>query len=38
LVHPTDQFKRDLQNRIPTIFAGAHIKAGNYSEGEESRT
>jgi acid phosphatase len=33
LVHPTDQFKRDLQNRIPTIFAGAHIKAGNYSEG-----
>jgi hypothetical protein len=24
----------DLQNRIVTIFAGAHIKAGDYSEGK----
>lgn len=26
------QFKRDLQNRIATIFAGAQIKPGNYAE------
>jgi phosphatidylinositol-3-phosphatase len=31
-VLPTKQFKRDLQNRIPTIFAGAHIKVGDYPE------
>src|SRR5205823_8564407 len=24
---------RDIQNRIVTIFAGAHIKPGSYSEG-----
>jgi len=24
----------DLQNRIPTIFAGAHIKPGDYAEGQ----
>ena len=24
----------DIQNKIVTIFAGAHIKAGDYSEGE----
>ncbi|MGA9407544.1 MAG: alkaline phosphatase family protein, partial [Bacteroidota bacterium] len=23
-----------MQNRIPTIFAGAHIKPGDYSEGK----
>jgi acid phosphatase len=34
LVQPTDQFKRNLQNRIVTIFAGAHIKPGNYPEGK----
>jgi acid phosphatase len=33
LVLPKNQFKRDLQNRIPTIFAGAHIKPGDYTEG-----
>jgi acid phosphatase len=33
-VLPLDQFKRDLQNRIPTIFAGAHIKPGDYREGK----
>jgi acid phosphatase len=33
-VEPTDSFRRDLQNRIPTIFAGAHIKPGNYAEGK----
>src|SRR5262249_34130129 len=32
LVEPTDQFKRDLENRIPTVFAGAHIKPGDYAE------
>jgi phosphatidylinositol-3-phosphatase len=32
LVLPTDQYKRDLQNRIPTLFAGAHIKPGDYPE------
>jgi acid phosphatase len=32
-VLPKNQFRRDLQNRIPTIFAGAHIKPGNYPEG-----
>jgi len=31
LVAPYDQFRHDLQNRIPTIIAGAHIKAN--SEG-----
>jgi hypothetical protein len=31
-VHPTDQFHKDLQNRIPTLFAGAHIKPGEYPE------
>jgi acid phosphatase len=25
-------FKKDVQNRIPTIFAGARIKPGNYAE------
>jgi acid phosphatase len=33
LVLPKNQFHRDLQNHIPTIFAGAHIKPGNYPEG-----
>jgi hypothetical protein len=27
-----DEYTRDLQNRIVTIFAGAHIKAGDYTE------
>jgi len=26
------EFRRSLQNQIPTIFAGAHIKAGEYPE------
>ena len=34
LVLPRGQFKRDLQNHIPTIFAGAHIKPGDYAEGK----
>jgi acid phosphatase len=34
LVKPDCQLKRDLQNRIATIFAGAHIKAGDYPEGK----
>jgi phosphatidylinositol-3-phosphatase len=29
---PDQEFRRDLQNRIPTIFAGAHVKAGEYPE------
>jgi acid phosphatase len=32
-VKPTDPFRKDLQNRIPTIFAGARIKCGQYAEG-----
>jgi acid phosphatase len=32
-VVPKNQFRRDMQNRIPTIFAGARIKPGNYPEG-----
>jgi acid phosphatase len=34
LVLPRNQFRRDLQNRIPTIFAGAHINPRNYPEGD----
>jgi acid phosphatase len=33
-VQPRGQFKRDLQNRIPTILSGAHIKPGDYPEGK----
>jgi acid phosphatase len=33
-VEPGDNFARIKQNRIPTIFAGAHIKPGNYAEGK----
>ena len=33
-VLPRNQVKRDLQNHIPTIFAGAHIKSGDYHEGK----
>ena len=25
---------RDIQNRVATIFAGAHVKAGEYAEGQ----
>src|SRR5262249_49807141 len=32
-VLPKDEFWRDVQNRIVTIFAGAHIKPGDYDEG-----
>ncbi len=30
---PRNQFLLDAQNRIVTIFAGAHIKPGRYAEG-----
>jgi acid phosphatase len=33
-VDPKDEYWRDVQNRIVTIFAGAHIKAGDYGEGK----
>jgi hypothetical protein len=33
-VQPTDQRKRNIQNRIPTIFAGARIKHGDFVEGK----
>jgi acid phosphatase len=33
LVLPRNQFRKDLQNRIPTIFAGAHVRPGDYPEG-----
>ena len=29
-----DEYLRDLQNRVVTIFAGAHVKPGLYSEGK----
>lgn len=32
VVPGNDSFKKDVQNRIATIFAGAHIKAGDYAE------
>jgi acid phosphatase len=31
---PNQEFLHCLQNRIPTIFAGARIKAGDYAEGD----
>jgi acid phosphatase len=34
LVQPTNHLTRDIQNHIPTIFAGAHIKHGEYPEGK----
>ncbi|MEI9898382.1 MAG: alkaline phosphatase family protein [Chthoniobacter sp.] len=30
---PDQEFRRDVQNRIPTFFAGAHVKAGEFPEG-----
>jgi acid phosphatase len=33
-VNPVDQRTRNLQNWIPTILAGAHIKHGDYAEGK----
>jgi acid phosphatase len=32
-IAPNNPSQKDLQNRICTIFAGAYIKPGNYSEG-----
>jgi hypothetical protein len=32
-VEPTDELRKDLQNRIVTIFAGARIKPSDYPEG-----
>jgi phosphatidylinositol-3-phosphatase len=31
-VNVTDEYTKDLQNRTVTIFAGAHIKPGDYEE------
>jgi acid phosphatase len=33
-IQPTTRGRKDKQNRISTIFAGAHIKAGDYPEGK----
>jgi acid phosphatase len=33
-VEPTDQRKRNMQNRIPTIIAGRGVKRGDYPEGK----
>jgi phosphatidylinositol-3-phosphatase len=33
-VEPKNQYRKVLQNRIPTIFVGAHVKAGDYPEGK----
>ena len=30
----TDQRSRNMQNRIPTIIAGARIQPGDYAEGK----
>jgi acid phosphatase len=29
-----NQLLRDIQNRVVTIFAGAHVKPGSYTEGK----
>jgi hypothetical protein len=34
LVQPKDEYTWDPQNRTVTIFAGAHSKPGDYSEGK----
>jgi phosphatidylinositol-3-phosphatase len=34
LVSPDNELSLDLQNRIVTIFAGAHVKPGTYEEGK----
>ena len=33
-VKPDNQVNKDKQNRVCTIFAGAHIKPGDYAEGK----
>jgi len=33
-VESIDQRTRNMQNRIPTIIAGAHVKPGDYPEGK----
>ena len=33
-VHEGTELRKDLENRVVTIFAGAHIKSGEYEEGE----
>jgi hypothetical protein len=33
-VEPTDQRKRNVRNRIPTIIAGARVKHGEFPEGK----
>jgi len=33
-VMPTNQWNRNLQNRIPTIIAGARVKHGDFPEGK----
>jgi acid phosphatase len=33
-VEPTNQRKRNIQNRIPTILAGARVKHGDFPEGK----
>jgi acid phosphatase len=32
-VKPTDPFRKDIQNRVATIFGGARIRHGEYAEG-----
>jgi hypothetical protein len=34
LIDKYNQYLHDIQNRIVTIFAGAHIKPGSYAEGK----
>ncbi|MEA2780288.1 MAG: phosphatidylinositol-3-phosphatase [Rhodospirillaceae bacterium] len=33
-LHPGDELSKALQNRIATIFVGAHVKPGDYPEGD----
>jgi acid phosphatase len=33
-VDATNELVKDIQNRVATIFAGAHVRPGNYAEGK----
>jgi len=33
-VKVTDELTKDIQNRVVTIFAGAHVRQGDYAEGK----
>lgn len=33
-VEPTDQYRRNIRNRIPTVIAGARVRHGDFDEGK----